>query len=297
MVTESEESVAERPRTQPSQERLIQAVKSMPAFPESVHKIIELASDINCSAKQLVRVIERDPVVTVKVLQMVNSSFYCLPRKLTSANHAVAYLGLNTVKNLAVGIAAVGILSTRGAGGFNTNDFLHHSLATAVIARRLGLKIKEKHQYDPTEFFVAGLVHDFGKLVFMRSYTDTFVRAIALARKHRCPLHLVERKLLGIDHAQVGGILGDEWGLPEHLTCCMREHHRKRHGGGVLLDCVVVANILSKVRRIGDGGNPFVPEDLPEQAIKTFGNRTLEMIDRWVGDIHEEYEDAKALAA
>ncbi len=269
----------------------------MPAFPESVNKIIELASDINCSAKQLVRVIERDPVVTMKVLQMVNSSFYCLPRKLTSANHAVAYLGLNTVKNLAVGIAAVGILSTKGAGGFNTNAFLHHSLATAVIARRLAIKIKDKHQMDPTEFFVAGLVHDFGKLVFMRNYAELFVEAITQARQRKCSLHLVEQELLGIDHAQVGGILGEEWHLPEHLTVCMREHHLDANKGGILLDCVQVANILSRVRKIGNSGNSFIPEDLSEQAIHTFGNRTLQMIDRWVGDVSAEYEDAKALAA
>ncbi len=281
----------------PTEDQLIQAVKSMPAFPESVNKIIELASDINCSAKQLVRVIERDPVITMKVLQMVNSSFYCLPRKLTSAHHAVAYLGLNTVKNLAVGIAAVGILSTEGVGGLNTNAFLHHSLATAVIARRLGMKIKDKHQYDLTEFFVAGLVHDFGKLVFMRNYADGFNRAIEAARKRRRALHEAERALMGIDHAQVGGILGGEWHLPEHLTVCMREHHLDAHEGGVLLDCVIVANHLSKVRKIGSSGNYFVPEDLPDRVIHTFGNRTMEMIDRWVGDISTEYEDAKALAA
>jgi len=281
----------------PTHDQLIAAVKTMPAFPESVNKIIELASDINCSAKQLVRVIERDPVVTVKVLQMVNSSFYCLPRKLTSAHHAVAYLGLNTVKNLAVGIAAVGILSTGGVGGLDTNAFLHHSLATAVIARRLGVKMKDKHQYDVTEFFVAGLVHDFGKLVLMRNYTAAFEQSIKLAHQQHRSLHVVEQELLGIDHAQVGGILGDEWHLPEHLTACMREHHGDDHQGGVLLDCVIVANHLSKVRKIGNSGNAFVPEDLPDRVIHTFGNRTLAMIDRWVGDISSEYEDAKALAA
>ncbi|MDQ6965106.1 MAG: HDOD domain-containing protein [Mariprofundales bacterium] len=281
----------------PTHDQLLQAVKAMPAFPESVNKIIDLASDINCSAKQLVRVIERDPVVTVKVLQMVNSSFYCLPRKLTSAHHAVAYLGLNTVKNLAVGIAAVGILSTSGIGGLNTNAFLHHSLATSVIARRLGMKLKDKHQYDVTEFFVAGLVHDFGKLVLMRNYAEIFEQSIKTAQQQKRPLHEVEQELMGIDHAQIGGVLGNEWHLPEHLTVCMREHHCDDHRGGVLLDCVIVANHLSKVRKIGSSGNSFVPEDLPERVIHTFGNRTLEMIDRWVGDISAEYEDAKALAA
>jgi len=76
----------------------------------------------------------------------------------------------------------------------------------------------------------------------------------------------------------------------------MREHHLNNHQGGVLLDCVIVANHLSKVRKIGNSGNHFVPEELPERVIHTFGNRSLEMIDRWVGDVSTEYEDAKALA-
>ncbi len=281
----------------PTADQLNVAVKEMPAFPESVNKIVSMASDINCSAKKLVQVIEHDPVVTVKVLKMVNSSFYCLPRKLTSAHHAVAYLGLNTVKNLALGIAAVGILSTKSAGGFNTANFLHHSLCTAVIARRLGMKTKDKHQLDPTEFFVAGLLHDFGKLVFMRNYSEIFVQAVKLSRQSRCSLHEAEQQLLGLDHAQVGGILAEEWGLPEHLTICMRDHHLEQHEGGILLDSVIAGNILSKVRKVGGSGNLYVPEDLSQQASATFGGRNLEMVDRWVGDIVAEYEDAKALAS
>ena len=282
---------------QPTAEQLTRAVKAMPAFPESVNKIIELASDINCSAARLVRVIERDPVVTAKILQMVNSSFYCLPRKLTSAHHAVAYLGLNTVKNLAISIAAVGILSTRSIGLFSTNKFLNHSLATAVIARVIGKKTRERHQRDLTEFFIAGLLHDFGKLVLMRNYADPFTEAIEEAQRRRRSLHEVERELLGTDHALVGGILGREWGLPEELTACMRDHHDGGEGGGILLDSVIVANILSKRRGIGDSGNHWIPDDLPDRAIRRFGGRNLEMIDRWVGDISEEYRDAKVLAS
>ena len=85
-------------------------VESMPAFPESVHQVMALTSDINCSPKDLVKVIESDPVMTMKLLKLVNSAYFALSRNIASIQHALVYLGLNTVKNLAISIATVDAL-------------------------------------------------------------------------------------------------------------------------------------------------------------------------------------------
>ena len=81
-------------------QKLANAVDAMPAFPKSVQKILELTRDVNCSPKDLVQVIDHDPVVMVKILKVVNSAYYALPRKITSINHAVVHLGFNPIKNL-----------------------------------------------------------------------------------------------------------------------------------------------------------------------------------------------------
>jgi len=90
--------------------RLLAMVESMPAFPESVHQIMSMTADINCSPKDLVKVIERDPIMTMKILKLVNSAFFSLSRNVASVQHALVYLGLNTVKNLAISIATVDAL-------------------------------------------------------------------------------------------------------------------------------------------------------------------------------------------
>ena len=97
--------------------KISDAVEKMPAFPKSVQKLLELTRDINCQPKQLVSVIETDPVMTVKILKVLNSAYYSLPNKITSVNRSVVYLGINTIKNLALSIAAIGVLPKQNKAG------------------------------------------------------------------------------------------------------------------------------------------------------------------------------------
>ena len=107
--------------------KLATAVDGMPAFPKSVQKILELTRDVNSTPNDLVQVIDKDPVVTVKVLRVVNSAYYSLPKQITSINHAVVYLGFNTIKNLALSIAAIGMLPASNEAGFDGQQYLIHS--------------------------------------------------------------------------------------------------------------------------------------------------------------------------
>src|SRR5450830_1661659 len=142
--------------------KLAAAVDGMPAFPKSVQQILELTRNVNCTPKDLVQVIDKDPVITVKILRVVNSAFYSLPKQITSINHAVVYLGFNTIKNLALTVAAVGILPQRNAANFDVSQYLLHSLSTAVIAKKLAVQLDDA---DPMDCFIGGLLHDFGKVV------------------------------------------------------------------------------------------------------------------------------------
>ena len=153
------------------EKKLGEAVERMPAFPKSVQKILELTRDLNCSPKVLVQVIENDPVMTMKILRVLNSAYYSLPSKITSINHSVVFLGLNTVKNIALSIAAIGILHKQNAADFDVNQYLLHSLTTAAIAKHLCSKIGGADQMD---CYVAGLLHDFGKVVFAQFLPEGF---------------------------------------------------------------------------------------------------------------------------
>ena len=117
------------------QEKLATLVDDMPAFSSSVMRVMDLTADINCSPKELVEVIDHDPVMTMKILKLVNSAYFGLRSEVVSIKQGVVILGINTLKNLAITIAAVGMLPRNSVKGFDSQEFLLHSLGTATITR------------------------------------------------------------------------------------------------------------------------------------------------------------------
>ncbi len=250
-------------------EKLIVLVEKMPAFPKSVQQVVQLTSDINASAKDIVRVIECDPVMTVKILKSINSSFYGLPQKVTSVQRAVVHIGLNTIKNMALGVAAMGMLNANNKANFNTSEFLLHSLTTAsiskMLAERIGLSSAEC-----SDCFVAGLLHDFGKVVFAEFMPNEFKLALEKSKEQQLPLHQTELEFIGLSHTQAGKMLAEKWALSETLIDAIAHHHDLDHSQNVLRDCVFAANQISKQMQFGDSGNSLI-DDFPSSIVARFG--------------------------
>jgi putative nucleotidyltransferase with HDIG domain len=250
-------------------EKLLVLVEKMPAFPKSVQQVVQLTSDINASAKDIVRVIECDPVMTVKILKSINSSFYGLPQKVTSVQRAVVYIGLNTIKNIALGVAAMGILNANNKANFNTSNFLLHSLSTAAISKMLAERIGLS-AIESSDCFVAGLLHDFGKVVFAEFMPDEFKLALEKSKELQLPLHQTELEFIGLSHTQAGKMLAEKWELSETLIDAIAHHHDLGPSQNALRDCVFAANQISKHMQFGDSGNPLI-EDFPESIVTRFG--------------------------
>ncbi|MCE9568825.1 MAG: HDOD domain-containing protein [Rhodocyclales bacterium] len=232
------------------------AVERMPAFPRSVQKILELTRNINCLPKDLVGVVEKDPVMTMKILKVINSAYYGLPQKITSVGQSVVYLGINTIKNLALGFAAVGILPRMNAAGFDIQRYLLHSLVVAGTARQLATQFA-KGEVDPGDCYIAGLLHDFGKVVFAQFLAVEFRNALVHSVEHAVPLHEGEKIAIGVDHGPVGAMLAKRWAFPEHLIDCIRDHHNPDAEPSAMMDCLRVADQVVRYREVGDSGNPW----------------------------------------
>ncbi len=235
--------------------RLELAVDRMPAFPKSVQKILELSRNINCAPKELIMVIEKDPVMTIKILKVLNSVYYSLPSKITSVSRAVVYIGINTVKNLALSFAAVGMLPSRNVAGFDIDRYLQHSLVTAGIARQLA----QKHgngQVDPMDCYVAGLLHDFGKVVFAQFMAAEFQEV--LQKSSDRPLHEIESESIGVNHAVVGAMLIQRWNFPETLVECVRDHHENPVMDNPMSECLFLADTIAKRAAEVEGLPPVV---------------------------------------
>ncbi|MBC7625482.1 MAG: HDOD domain-containing protein [Aeromicrobium sp.] len=248
-------------KQQVSQQRLAAAVEKMPAFPKAVQQVLALCRDINCSPRQLVVVIEHDPVLTVKLLRIVNSASYGLPNKVASVNQAVLYLGLNTVKNLALTFAMIGVLPAKNVAGFDVGEYLLHSVAVASLARYLATR-PESGGVDGDDAYVAGLLHDFGKVVMATHLPDEYREALTTADAEQRPLHIVERQLIGADHADVGAMLAQHWQFSSDLVSCIRTHQSTPDADG-LTACVAMANQLARRAGVGNARNTFRKDEKP----------------------------------
>ena len=267
------------------------AVERMPAFPKSVQRILELTRDVNCSPKDLVQVIDKDPVVTVKILKVVNSAYYSLPKQITSINHAVVYMGFNSVKNLALSIAAIGMLPRESVPGFDVQQYLVHSLATAGIARQLAQRVDGA---DPGDCFIVGLLHDFGKVVFAQFMPAEFRLALELCRRDGSSLHLALRQTIGVDHAVVGAMLVEKWRFSAPLIETIRHQYGADVKDTPMIACVFAANQICKKLEFGSGGNPLV-EELPAALAQRLGG-TLDEVVVSLGDLGKQFDEARAFA-
>lgn len=272
------------------QRQLIKMVESMPAFPNSVHRILQLTSDINCSAKELVEVIDHDPIMTMKMLKMVNSPYFGFSRKVAAINHAVVYIGVNTIKNLAVSIATLGVLPRTNKAGMNMIKFLLHSLGTATVARLIGKRLGATDMIC-NDHFVAGLLHDFGKAVFAHYMPVEYLGVLAAAESRSCSLHQVEQELIGADHCQLGSMLGEKWQLPAMLVQSISDHHHPTPDSPDQTFAVFVANQITKQLRFGFSGHRVV-EELPDFIVARFGMDLAEWINT-MGDLPSEMNKAR----
>lgn len=272
-------------------DELITLVEKMPAFPSSVQRIIQLASEIDSSCKDIVEVIESDPVMTVRILKVINSAFYGLPKKVNSVQRAVVHIGINTVKNMALGVAMIGVLNPQNKADFDILQFQLHSLTTAALCKMLAAKLKTP-AVQQSDFFVAGLLHDFGKVVFAEYVPEGFKQALHKSAEEHRPLHMCELEFIGADHSEVGSMLAQRWAFDQQLVDAINHHHTL-NPQTMLTQCLFAANQISKKMHLGDAGNPVI-EEFPEAVSAVFGMDLTDLIES-LGDLSTLRAEALAL--
>jgi HD-like signal output (HDOD) protein len=259
---------------------LLDAIDRMQAFPVSVQNILRLARDSTSAPRDLVDVIQRDPIVTIKVLRVVNSAYYSLPKQITSIDHAVVFLGFNTIKNLALGIAALSLAPEQLHAVLDTKAYLHHSLAAAAVTRQLGARFPA---IDANDFFIAGLLHDFGKVVLAQVMPAQFRKALEFGLWHEVSLHNALIEITGIDQAEVGAMLLEHWRFPADLVQGIRHQYVQDESATPLSMCIYAANQICK-HAGADFGASDKAQPLSAPMVQTLGG-TLESVMESLGNV------------
>jgi HD-like signal output (HDOD) protein len=274
-------------------EQILPLVDKIPAFPQSVARVLSLASDINCQARDLVEVVSHDPVLTMKILRLVNSSYFGRAYKVTSIHQALVNIGLNTLKNTALSLALLGALPRKSETGFDIDALWVHSLAVGLAARRLALAAGHKRA-QAEDFFVAGLLHDMGKLVFAQYLPAPFAQALEAAATGELPLYSAEERFLGVTHAQAGALLAQRWMLSETLVLGIARHHTPDDGEpSPLADVLCAANEAVKALGLGASGDSS-QQTLTEETRQRLGLDAAQCLAALEG-LAEEMEQSRML--
>lgn len=236
--------------------KIVRFIQKMPSLSTTVGKVLEICSRTDASPNELNKVISLDPVLTGQVLQLINSAYYSLTNKVTSLTRAITMLGMNTVKNMALSTAIINcVAGVNKSQALPTSKFWAHSIGVAVSAKLLAAA-REVSAQEREEFFIAGLLHDLGKVPF----GDEYIPVLSMARREQLPLVDVERELLGIDHQEVGGLIAAKWMLKGSMATCICCHHdidMALAEDRVRVAIMALANIYVNIHDIGYAGDPF----------------------------------------
>ena len=267
-------------------------INRMPSLPTTVAKVIEVCDQPQTSPNDLNRLISLDPVLTGKVLKLINSAFFALREPVTSVTRAIIMLGINTVKNLAISTSIVGIFKTDSMEGcFSMNDFWVHSLAAGVTARMLaarhGVPLQAREEY-----FVGGLLHDIGKIPMMHCFPEGYRHILKESQEHRQSLYSAEKDTLGFDHCHVGQIIAEKWRLSDDLSSALALHHQgELHDLAGFSDVIAAANICAKSFSWGSAGDGAVEEMYPPM-LRIVGADSFDFT-QFQSDVAAELEKAK----
>ncbi len=207
-------------------EGLLEGLVTIPTVPSTLVEINSILSDPDGSAQEAGQVVSRDPAVAVKVLRLVNSAYYALKNPVSDISFAVSILGLKVLKNLVVQATVLESFGNKGKAGNLSEDYLwEHSFKAAVAASMIAKSAKTKIQMIPEEAYTCGLIHDVGKIIMAENLGAKYTKALFVGGRKKLSASQAEMDAFQFDHAAVGALLAEKWGLSSRMVKALRFHH------------------------------------------------------------------------
>ena len=303
-------------------ELVLQQVETLPTLPEVAMRLLQVTTDEDSDAQQVVDLVKSDPALTARILQLCRSASSGLRTETLTIDRAVVLLGFEAIRNAVLSIkvfeAFADVPDDEPAGeprgefgrrpgvevagepgraapgaGFDRRGFWRHSLAVGVAAELIARRQRGVDDVAPSEAFVCGLMHDIGKLALDHVLPRSYARVVELTEAHHANIARVERKVIGIDHHTAGKRLAEQWGLGHAICDAIWLHgspprslpdlpHRR------LIGVVGLADLFARKQHLGYSGNHRLAEDIADaaEAIDLDPDKAVEAYE----GLHEELE-------
>lgn len=242
----------------PRLEELVGSVQQLVSLPEVYYRLEEAIDDPDGCVDDIAVIISSDPDLTLRLLALVNSSLYAFPAQVDTVSRAVTLVGTRQLRDLALATLVVRRFSGLPLGIVDMESFWRHSLGVAVVSRAIATWRRER---NVERFFVIGLLHDLGRLVLLLKQPQAMHELLLQAREEGQSLYRLERETFGYDHADVGGRLLSDWGMPAAMVSAVGGHHAPDPRATFGLDACVahLADLTVNALEWGSSGQPLVP--------------------------------------
>jgi HD-like signal output (HDOD) protein len=241
-------------------DKILAGINNLPTLPAVYTTLSEALEDPRTSTEKLAQIISSDQASSFKVLKVANSPFYGFRGKIDTISQAILYLGFSEVRNIVFALSVVNIFSKdKILPNFRPSDFWAHSIGVGIATRIIGKAVGEKRLEN---YFLAGVIHDIGKLVFLEFANKEYIKVLELVEAKKWNISKAEQKIFGKDHAQVGQMLAEKWKLPLSIQNTVCYHHIGITGKDpdLMVASVHIGDIVARILDFGYAGDNMIPE-------------------------------------
>ena len=271
----------------------LKKIIDLPTISQVHDRLTDLLDSKTSSSADIARIMEIDQSITAKTLRLANSAVFGFNRHVTSVKDAVTLIGFEQVGDLVTAVTTFEALGrVEESPHFNRMAFWEHSIGCGAIARVIGEKLK----IDPERAFVAGLLHDIGKVALDGYFPEYFAQALQAAQSEKIPIYQAENDKLPINHETVGGFLARQWNLPDAIADVIGSHHNLKPQKAMHMRLVLlihVADAQCRQMHIGNAGDNVTWH--PENQILKRLAISREDIASWHGEMDEAIQHAQGM--
>ena len=244
--------------TPPSLAQIVGSLRALPSLPTVVMELLRTMGEEDVDVDRLARGIGNDQALAARTLRVANSPFYGVQGKIDTIAEAITVLGFVNVRSLVTTAGIATAWPASAAAGFEGRIFWRHCLSVASCAEALAPYARLR----PETLFLAGLLHDIGRLVLVATHPDAFAETLRRRKLDDGLLVDAERAVLGFDHAQIGSALCHHWHIPASIAEAVERHHQVRQDAAAaadMADVVHVADVVAHALDLADDAEAMVP--------------------------------------
>jgi len=246
-----------------SPEDFIKGSVRLSALPEIYFKINDVINDPESSFGDVAEIISNDVSLAVRLLKIVNSSFYNFPSEIDTISHSISIVGTQQLRDLALATMVLTAFKGIPEDHIDMKSFWRHSVACGVSAWVIAVNCRAD---NPERYYLTGMLHDVGRLIILENHPEKAREIIERCQLGKKLLFEVEREILGFDHGAVGAALLTFWKLPSALGDIVKNHHDPLKSTHYPLEAAILnlADIFAKSMELGFSGDPHIPPLSPK---------------------------------